>query len=323
MADDRKKKHGGEAVLEFFWDSFELAADQTFSTTIRIKLTGWWEGGKPREVGVSVYQRGQEPPAGSAVRIQSGYGTFPLAGLLPGHHYLVVVYIGERLPVQKMIVVPELPKKPTKDEKKTADFKAKTKLVQAEKELEKAKQEEIPKPKKPTPVEEETTNIKSQTEQVKAEKELKDAEEALKKAKPPEPKRQIKVLHIYRRPARLEVVLQRIGQDGKPEEGEISSLDFEQGGIVFGDATGDLPFQIKNWGIVVVSLPYFEESRQVKFFLPDDTDVKATVEVPARERPTASPESKPAPMSPFQKGREAARRMFGKQNQPVMEDYHV
>lgn len=110
MADDRKRKDGGEPVLEFFWDSLELAADQTYSTTLRIKLTGWWEGGKPREVGVSVYEKGQEPPAGSAVRIQKGFGTFPLIGLLPGHHYLVITYIGERLPVQKMILVPELPK---------------------------------------------------------------------------------------------------------------------------------------------------------------------------------------------------------------------
>ena len=109
MADDRKKK-GGEPVLEFFWDSLELAADKTYSTTLRIKLTGWWEGGRPREVGVSIYQKGQEPPAGNAVRIQNGFGTFPLVGLEPGHHYLVVCYIEDRLPVQKMVAVPELPK---------------------------------------------------------------------------------------------------------------------------------------------------------------------------------------------------------------------
>ena len=109
MVDDRKKERG-ESVLEFFWDSLELAADKTYSTTLRIKLSGWWEGGKPREVGVSVYQKGEEPADGSSVRIQKGFGTFPLTGLLPGHHYLVVCYIGDRTPVQKMIVVPELPK---------------------------------------------------------------------------------------------------------------------------------------------------------------------------------------------------------------------
>lgn len=44
------------------------------------------------------------------MRIQKGNGTFPLTGLLPGHHYLVVAYIGDRTPVQKLITVPELPK---------------------------------------------------------------------------------------------------------------------------------------------------------------------------------------------------------------------
>lgn len=108
MADDRKQ--GGEPVLEFSWDSLELAADQTYSTTLRINLSGWWEGGRPRQVVVAFYKRGQDPLSGNSVRIQKGYGTFPLTGLEPGHHYLVVVYIGDRLPVQKMIAVSELPK---------------------------------------------------------------------------------------------------------------------------------------------------------------------------------------------------------------------
>ena len=136
-------------------------------------------------------------------------------------------------------------------------------------------------------------------------------------------KREVKVLHIYRRLSRLEVVLQRIGKNGKPEQGEISVQDFEQGGIVFSDKIGDSPSQIKNWGIVVVFLPYFEYPRQVTFFLPDDTDVKMPVDVPAREKSTTLPEPKPALISPFQKGREAAQRLFGRTVGKLTEVNHV
>ncbi|TSC91300.1 MAG: hypothetical protein G01um10142_28 [Parcubacteria group bacterium Gr01-1014_2] len=288
MAEDRKKK-GGEPVLEFFWDSLELAADKTYSTTLRIKLTGWWEGGRPKEVGVSVYEKGQEPPAGYPARIQNGFGTSPLVGLLPGHHYLVVVYIGDRLPVQKMITVPELPK-PAKPEEEALG-RERTGLERARVASEKRKL--IVQEKEPTRDEKETASVKAKTERVKAEKQLKEAKQSLKQVEPTKP-RQIKVLHTYKRFSRLEVVLQRIGKDGKPEDGGISVLDFEQGGIVFGDATGDFPSQIKNWGIVVVCLAYFEYPRRVTFFLPDDLDAEKTVvDVPAREQPKPTKEEKP------------------------------
>jgi hypothetical protein len=115
MADDGKKK-GGEPTVEFRWDPLTPAHDKTFSTTIRVEVSGWWEEGRPKEVALSIYEGGQEPSAGNPVRIQKGFGTFPLTGLKPGHHYHVVVYIGDRTPVQKMIIVPELPK-PAKPEK--------------------------------------------------------------------------------------------------------------------------------------------------------------------------------------------------------------
>ncbi len=320
---DDKKKRRREPVLDFHWDSLELADDDTYSTTIRIELSGYWEDGRPTRAVVSFRQRGEEPKAGELVRIQNGYGTFPLTGLLPRQHYHVAITIGKRLPVEKVIIVPELPKEATRDEKKTADFKAKTKLVQVEKEFEKARQEEIPKPKKPTLIEEKTASIKSLTELAKAEKEFKEAEEVLKRAEPPEQKRQIKILHIYRQPSRLEVVLQRAGQDGKPEEGGISVLDFEQGGIVFGDATGDFPVQIKNQGIVVVFLPYLEHSRRVAFFLPDDPDVKTFVDVPARERPQPPKEErKPKPAtkpSLWKRMRDAYREEMAKARAPMFE----
>lgn len=68
-------------------------------------------------------------------------------------------------------------KEPTPDEKKLAELKTQTELVKAEKELEKARQEEVPKPKQMTPVEEAIASVKSQTELVKAEKALKEAQQ--------------------------------------------------------------------------------------------------------------------------------------------------
>lgn len=138
------------------------------------------------------------------------------------------------------------------------------------------------KERKLTPDEEKAVTLEAKTARLKAEKKLKEAEQELKQVGPPKPKSQIKILHIYRRLSRLEVILQRIRKDGRPEDGEISVLDFEQGGIVFGDAPDDFPFRKKEWGMVVVFLPYFDYPRQVTFFLPDDPDAKAFVDVPAR-----------------------------------------
>lgn len=271
MADDRRDKRRSEPVLDFYWDPPELAVDKTYSTTIRIKVLGWWEGGKPRQVGVSFRQKGEQPKDSRLVVVQNSFGVHPLPGLLPGHHYLVVVFTEDhRRQVEKLIPVPEIPKlkKPTDDEKKTDVFKAKAKRLQAE-------------------------------------KEFKEAERGLKQVEPPEPKSRLKILHVYRRLSRLEVVLQRIGKDGKPEDGEISVLDFEQAGVVFGDATGDFPFRKKKWGIVVVFLPYFDYPRQVTFFLPDDTDAKVVVDVPLRiVKEEKKPQSVPKP-SLFQRMREA------------------
>ncbi|OHB21115.1 MAG: hypothetical protein A2913_00780 [Parcubacteria group bacterium RIFCSPLOWO2_01_FULL_40_65] len=277
MTNDRKKPRG-EPAVEFHWDPLQLASDKTFSTTIRIEVSGWWPEGRPERVAVSVYQGGQEPPSGNSVRIQKGHGTFPLTRLEPGRHYYVVVYIEDRLPVQNMITVPELPKpkKPTCDEKKIVDLKTKT-------------------------------------DRVKAEKELKEVEQSLKKAEPPESRRQIKVLHSYRRASKLEVVLQRLGKDVKPEDGAISVLDFEQGGLVFGDLPDDFPFRKKEWGMFVVFLPYFEYPRQAMFFLPDDPDAKVLVDVPARVEHVETQKDEPvSPASPFQRGREVARQLFKK-----------
>lgn len=314
-------------ALDFRWDPLQLAADNTFSTTIRIEISNWWEVGAPKKVSISVRQEGEDLLPGHEVLVQKGRAVHPLTGLEPRHHYRVVVS-GEGRSVENVIFVPELPKpktpeqelletekiqlerartyferkklavqekKLTPDEKNTAKLKAKTELVKAGRELEEAKQKEVSKPKKPTRDEKKIDALKAKTNLIEAEKGLRQAEQDLKKTEPPESKRQIKVLHPYRRLTRLEVVLQRIGKDGRPEDGEISVLDFEQAGIVFGDATGDFPVQIKNWGMVVVFLSYFDDPRTVTFFLPDDTDVKVTVDVPARvvkeEKKTITPKS--------------------------------
>lgn len=110
MADDKKKKDRGEPAVEFRWDPLQLAGDKTFSTTVRIFVSGWWPEGRPNEIALSCYEKSQKPTDGNRVRIQKGHGTFPLTGLEPGKHYHVVCYIDDRLPVQDMIIVPELPK---------------------------------------------------------------------------------------------------------------------------------------------------------------------------------------------------------------------
>ncbi len=116
MSDYRKKKDRGEPAIQFRWDPLELASDKTFSTTIRIFVSGWWPEERPTEVSLSCYEKSQQPSDGNEVRIQKGEGTFPLAGLEPGRHYHVVVYIGDRTPVQKMIMVPELAKPPSPEQ---------------------------------------------------------------------------------------------------------------------------------------------------------------------------------------------------------------
>lgn len=212
-------------------------------------------------------------------------------------------------------------RKLTENEKKLVEVKAQTELVKAERELEKAKQEEIPKPKKPTGDEKKTAELETKTARFKASKKLMEAEQELKQVEPPKPKSRLKIIHVYRRLSRLEVVLQRTGKDGKPEDGEISVLDFEQAGVVFGDTPGDFPFRKKKWGIVTVFLPYFEYSRRVKFFLPDSDDPNAEVFVDVPARVVKKPERVKGP-SVFQRMREAYSEERDKAKAPVFEIRH-
>lgn len=262
-------------TLDFRWDPLELAADQTYSTTIRVEITRWWEHEAPGQVSVSVRQRGQDVLPGSPTLVQRGKAIYPLIGLQPKHHYLVVVTGGGRS-VENMIRVPELPE-----------------------------------PKRPEQEALELERIQLERTKVYSERRKLAAQE-----KEPTLKRQVKVLHLYRRLSRLEVVLQRTGKDGKPEDGKISVLDFEQGGVVFGNAPGDFLFREKKWGIVVFSLPYFEYPRQATFFLPDDPDAEVVVDVPARAE--KKPEKVKGP-SLFERMREAYFQERDKARAPAFE----
>lgn len=292
MADDRKKEHRGrgEPALEFRWDPLVPASDGTFSTTIRIQVSGWWLEGRPNQVVVSHYQRGQEPPAGDAVRIQKGQGTFPLTGLNPGHHYHVVAYIGDRLPVQNIIFVPELPRPKKPEQEKLESEQIELERARIARQLKREKKEDG----EPTDDEKKTADLKAKTEQVQAEKALMEAEEALKKATPPQGKRSLKVVKAFHRPLTLEVFLRRIGTDGKPEAGEVSAWYFDrQLGkvVVLGHQTSILETPVVFSVSDVVSK--FDE---ITFFLPDYPEVEVIFKVPARniEEPKEAAEVKSA-----------------------------
>ncbi|MEK7579790.1 MAG: hypothetical protein AAB469_01190 [Patescibacteria group bacterium] len=288
-------------TIDFRWDPLELAADATYSTTIKVEITRWWETGAPREVSVSVRQPGEDTSPGRQVLVQRGKAVYPLTGLQPKHHYLVVV-TGEDRPVEKFISVPELPrpkrseeevfeleqiqfkraqissehrklvakeKAPTLDEKKVIALKAKTERVKAEKELDKAKQEEIPEPKKLTPVEKEIVSLKTRVQLIGAQKEFTEAEV---QAKLRESKRKIEVLGTNLQAEVLEVFLCRVGKDGNSEAGEIRAFD---GSL--------LSLTMRQGEDFVIAKPDLRDRpRKVMFFLPDDREVKVTVDVPVK-----------------------------------------
>lgn len=287
-------EYRGEPAVEFRWDSLVLAHhDKTFSTTIRIQVSGWWSEERPRQVALSVYERGQEPPAGDAVRIQKGHGIFPLTGLKPGHHYHVVVYIEDRTPVQNVIYVPELPKlkkQPTRQEKEIASTKTQIELVEVEKELKEVE-------KGPDPEEQELKSLQSRFEREKVQREI-------RQVVLPEGKRKIKIVRTVKGTGGLQVVLQRIGKDGVPEAGTISSYEVGNGGVRF-----DRPdVSVDNLGIVVFSLPYLDHPRFVTFILSDDIGVQVTVDVSARNETTDSGNNKTEAKSASERISEAFQR---------------
>lgn len=209
MADDRKKKHLGDPAIEFRWDPLVLAHDKTFSTTIRIEVSGWWPEGRPKQVGLAHYEDGQPVPDGGAVRIQKGRGTFPLLGLKPGHHYHVVVYYEDRTPVHDKIAVPELPK-PERPEKEA---------LEAEKiELERARvarQLREEKPKEPTSSEEKVASLKSEVEVAKLQVQLKELTE--EKPQPTPDEKKLAEIKVQTQMARADAELEKARQEAKPK----------------------------------------------------------------------------------------------------------
>ncbi|MEK7622066.1 MAG: hypothetical protein AAB415_02710 [Patescibacteria group bacterium] len=313
MADDRKKKkdRGGEPAIEFRWDPLVLASDKTFSTTIRIEVSGWWPEGRPKEVSLSVYEAGQEPATGVAVRIQKGHGTFPQTGLKPGHHYHVVAYIEDRTPVQKPLMVPELPKPPRPEvevlEREQIVFK-REELVQKREELRPDPEERALKSdqtrlarakvtrqlheeiKEPTGEEKELASLKVKTELVKAKKGFEQAEQELNQARPPEFKRRLDILGTDLRTGVLEVFLCRLGKDGKPESGEVCAVDARRLAWIMNPGED----------LVTASFDLRDQPRRVTLFLPDDREVKEVVDIPAKPK-----EKKPSRPSLWNRMKEA------------------
>lgn len=102
-------------------------------------------------------------------------------------------------------------REPTPDEKRAAEIKSQTELVKAERELEMAKQEEIPKPKRPTRDEKKLVQVRTKIE-------LAEAKQKLRKFMPFEPRPRPSVV-----PASL--VKERLRTQPDP----TTSNSFEQG----------------------------------------------------------------------------------------------
>lgn len=125
MADQRgvRDKRKEPPVLEVEWGlPLALAPDNTYSTTVYAHLRGWWPGGRPTTADIAVHSSGQKK-YGATVQFQRGDASYPLLGLLPGHHYLIVVKVSN-LEIQKLLVVekPEVEDTTLKDARKAADL---------------------------------------------------------------------------------------------------------------------------------------------------------------------------------------------------------
>ena len=118
MTDEREPKRGQERrqnkppSLELSFGPIVRAKDDTFSTTIFIGVSGWWEGGWPETATLSV---GVEAPM--EIHLHQGTGSYPLVGLEPESHLIVGAKVKGR-EVEKLLTVPALPKSPMKVAKK-------------------------------------------------------------------------------------------------------------------------------------------------------------------------------------------------------------
>lgn len=129
----------------------------------------------------------------------------------------------------------------TPDEKRTAEIKSQTELVRAKRELEKVKQEKIPKPKKPTRDEKKTVTLKAKTERVRAEKELEKA----RQEKIPKPKEEkllrVKDLRVWApgRDGKYVFSISVVSEDGMPAKGAMVRILDENRNLVAQSPTNE------------------------------------------------------------------------------------
>ncbi len=105
------------------------AGDNTFSTTVRVSVTGWWEGGLPREA--VLYLDDNEE---NGVEIHERTALFPLTGLEPESHHVVAARVHEHW-VEGLLVVPELPKPKRPEEEALERERANLERAKVKKEL--------------------------------------------------------------------------------------------------------------------------------------------------------------------------------------------
>ncbi len=130
MADEKKKprrkRRRGQRkppFLELSFGPIVRAKDNTFSTTIFIGVSGWWEGGRPDKATLSI---GVEPPM--EIHLHEGTGSYPLVGLEPESHLVVGAEVRGRV-VERLLTVPSLPK-PKRPEEEALE-REKTELERA------------------------------------------------------------------------------------------------------------------------------------------------------------------------------------------------
>lgn len=141
--------------------------------------------------------------------------------------------------------------------------------------------------KKLTEDDKKIASIKTKTDLAKAEKELREAT-------PPEGRHSLKIVKYFQQPFTTEVFVRRLGLDGKPETGEIKAWYFkkETGETLFVDPLVSTPHIPAMFSVS----DFWEEIKEVTFFLPDHPEVEVIFKVPARnvEEPKETAEVKSA-----------------------------
>ncbi len=127
----------------------------------------------------------------------------------------------------------------------------------------------------------------------------------------PKPKRKIEIVSALHHEDQLKVIFRRVGKDGKSEAGSIMTWDFEM-------KKGKKPkWRIFKWVIgpdeenFLISFQCRENPRTLTFFLPDDKEIKTSVQIPAKQMvPQKKEIESKSEISSFERGREAFRKLF-------------